>query len=89
LSHSFTGQVSHIGSCVNGQPRGNLLDGFAISRNFTREYIANSIKLIPFSDTSVFVGTGNTPFTCTNYNGLVSDHFPFVAKFRTDMPDDD
>lgn len=87
-SESLAGQVSHIGSCPNGQARGNLLDGFAISGRFTREYIPNSLRIIPFTDTSIFTGANGAAFTCANYRGLVSDHFPLVAKFRADTDDD-
>lgn len=88
LSDSFAGQVSHIGSCVDGQARGNLLDGYAISRD-TRELLANSLKLIPFSNTDFFRKSNNSSYSCTDYESTVSDHFPFVAQFRTNLPDDD
>ncbi|MEO1574710.1 MAG: endonuclease/exonuclease/phosphatase family protein [Pseudomonadota bacterium] len=56
--------------------RANLLDGFAISRRFSTEYIRGSLRLFPMHWT---MDMGRERFR-TN----VSDHLPFVASFRID-----
>lgn len=89
ISDPFAGQVSHIGSCPDGQARGNFLDGFAISGTQTSEYRANSLKMPTFADTNIFSKANGTAYTCDEYNRVVSDHFPLVAKFKTDGVDDD
>ena len=56
--------------------RANLLDGFALSRRFSTEYIRGSLRLFPMHWT---MDMGRERFR-TN----VSDHLPFVASFRID-----
>ncbi len=87
-TESLSGQTSHISRCNGNQVRGNLLDGFAISRGFTREYVARSLRIISFNDTSIFASDTGTPFNCTTYRGFVSDHFPLVATFQINRDDD-
>lgn len=75
-------QTSHIGSCPQGQPAGNLLDGYAIARAGTaREYVADSAEILPLHE---LLGV-----TCSDYKARYSDHLPLVARFTTDPPDDD
>lgn len=54
--------------------RANLLDGFAISRRFSTEYIRGSLRLFPLH---WCMNIGRQRFRET-----VSDHLPFVASFR-------
>ncbi len=56
--------------------RANLLDGFAISRRFSTEYIRGSLRLFPMHWT---MDMGRERFRTD-----VSDHLPFVASFRID-----
>ncbi len=56
--------------------RANLLDGFAISRTFSGEYIRGSLRLFPMHWT---MDMGREKF-----RKEVSDHLPFVASFRID-----
>jgi len=56
--------------------RANLLDGFAITRTFSQEYIRGSLRLFPMHWT-MDIGR-------EEYKNTVSDHLPFVASFRID-----
>ena len=56
--------------------RANLLDGFAITRTYTREYIRGSLRLFPLHWT---MDMGREKF-----REEVSDHLPFVASFKID-----
>ena len=56
--------------------RANLLDGFAITRTYTKEYIRGSLQLFPMHWT---MEMGREKF-----REDVSDHLPFVATFRID-----
>jgi len=60
--------------------RANLLDGFAITRTFSKEYIRGSLRLFPMH-WSMDIGR-----EC--YKDEVSDHLPFVATFRIDRDRD-
>jgi endonuclease/exonuclease/phosphatase family metal-dependent hydrolase len=60
--------------------RANLLDGFAITRTFSKEYIRGSLRLFPMH-WSMDVGR-------EHYKDNVSDHLPFVASFRIDRDRD-
>ena len=73
----LNGQTSHIGGCPLS---GNLLDGYAISREFTDEYVPGSTRLIRFSE----LGTN-----CRNFRRDISDHRPVVSEFSIDESDDD
>jgi len=53
--------------------RENLLDGFAISRRYSTEYIKGSLRLFPMHWN---MGLGQA-----RYRKDVSDHLPFVASF--------
>lgn len=53
--------------------RENLLDGFAISKRYSTEYIKGSLRLFPMHWT---MGMGQA-----KYRDEVSDHLPFVASF--------
>lgn len=61
--------------------RANLLDGFAISRTFSRDYVRGSLRLFPMHWTmntdSTHPGMGRERF-----KEEVSDHLPFTASFR-------
>ena len=54
--------------------RANLLDGFAVSRTYSTEYIRGSLRLFPMHWT---MDMGREL-----YRDCVSDHLPFVASFR-------
>ena len=54
--------------------RENLLDGFAISRRYSTEYIKGSLRLFPMHWN---MGIGQAKFRKD-----VSDHLPFVANFE-------
>ncbi len=56
--------------------RANLLDGFAISRTYSKEYIRGSLRLFPMH-WALDIGL-------EEYRQTVSDHLPFVASFRID-----
>ncbi|MBU2958007.1 GMP synthase [Paracoccus sp. 1_MG-2023] len=60
--------------------RANLLDGFAISRTFSTEYIRGSLRLFPMHWTLDMGREG--------FREKVSDHLPFVASFRIDRSRD-
>lgn len=76
-SDFLTGETSHISGC--NPLRGNLLDGFAISRQFTHEYVGGSTRLLSFS------GLGTS---CRAFKRDVSDHRPMVSRFRIATDDD-
>jgi exonuclease III len=71
-SWDLQARFSHILS----KGRANLLDGFAITRTYTREYIRGSLRLFPMHWT---MEMGREKF-----RKEVSDHLPFVASFRID-----
>jgi hypothetical protein len=54
--------------------RANLLDGFAVSRTFSTDYVRGSLRLFPMHWT---MDMGREKF-----KDEVSDHLPFVASFR-------
>ncbi len=54
--------------------RANLLDGFAVSRAWSKDYIRGSLRLFPMHWT---MDMGREKF-----KDEVSDHLPFVASFR-------
>jgi endonuclease/exonuclease/phosphatase family metal-dependent hydrolase len=54
--------------------RANLLDGFAISRRFSTEYIKGSLRLFPLH--------WNLNVGRQRFREMVSDHLPFVASFH-------
>ncbi|MEM6675626.1 MAG: GMP synthase [Planctomycetota bacterium] len=60
--------------------RANLLDGFAISRTFSTEYVRGSLRLFPMHWT---MDMGRERF-----RERVSDHLPFVATFKIDRSRD-
>ncbi|MEM9220584.1 MAG: GMP synthase [Cyanobacteria bacterium P01_F01_bin.150] len=60
--------------------RANLLDGFAISRTYSTEYIRGSLRLFPMH-WSMNIGR-------EQFRETVSDHLPFVASFRIDRSRD-
>lgn len=71
-SEDLAGQFSHVG--------GSLLDGYAISREHTREYIEGSLVIVPFHRV--------LQVSLQGYEGLYSDHLPLVARFRITVDDD-
>ena len=54
--------------------RANLLDGFAVSRTYSTDYVRGSLRLFPMHWT---LDMGRE-----KYKDEVSDHLPFVASFR-------
>lgn len=60
--------------------RANLLDGFAISKTFSTEYIRGSLRVFPMHWA---MNMGREKF-----RKEVSDHLPFVASFRIDRSRD-
>lgn len=60
--------------------RANLLDGYAITRTFSKEYVRGSLRLFPMH-WSMDIGR-------ESYKDEVSDHLPFVATFRIDKDRD-
>ncbi len=54
--------------------RANLLDGFAVSRTFSTDYVRGSLRLFPMHWT---MDMGRERF-----KDEVSDHLPFIASFR-------
>ncbi|MGI3171594.1 endonuclease/exonuclease/phosphatase family protein [Pseudooceanicola sp. C21-150M6] len=54
--------------------RANLLDGFAVSRNYSTRYVQGSLRLFPMHWT---MRMGREKFRAN-----VSDHLPFVASFK-------
>jgi len=74
----LAGRTSHIDGC--SPLRGNLLDGYAISRRFTREYIPGSTRILSF---------GALGRQCSSFLNSVSDHLPLVSHFQIDGEDDD
>ncbi|MEM7254455.1 MAG: GMP synthase [Pseudomonadota bacterium] len=54
--------------------RANLLDGFAVSRTYSTDYVRGSLRLFPKHWT---IDRGREA-----YKDEVSDHLPFVASFR-------
>ena len=60
--------------------RASLLDGFAISRTYSTEYIRGSLRVFPMHWA---MDIGRRKFRET-----VSDHLPFVASFRIDRSRD-
>jgi len=55
--------------------RANLLDGFAVSRTYSKDYVRGSLRLFPMHWT---MDMGRERF-----KDEVSDHLPFVASFKT------
>jgi endonuclease/exonuclease/phosphatase family metal-dependent hydrolase len=78
---------SHINMCTEEGAEGNLLDGFAISRRFTREFIPNTLAILDF-DNQIFGTRRNRELDCEEYRDRLSDHLPLVAFFRTTQDDD-
>jgi endonuclease/exonuclease/phosphatase family metal-dependent hydrolase len=60
--------------------RANLLDGFAIQRTYSTEYIRGSLRVFPMH-WSMDIGR-------ERFRETVSDHLPFVASFRIDRDRD-
>lgn len=54
--------------------RANLLDGFAVTRTFSTEYIRGSLRVFPMH-WAMDIGL-------ERFRDTVSDHLPFVASFR-------
>lgn len=63
-----------------GVGRANLLDGFAISRTYSTEYIRGSLRIFPMH-WAMDIGR-------ERFRETVSDHLPFVASFRIDRARD-
>jgi endonuclease/exonuclease/phosphatase family metal-dependent hydrolase len=76
ISDSVASQFTHISSSGPG----NLLDGFAISKDHTDEYIAESIRIIQLHS---ILG-----LQLMEYRNTVSDHLPMEASFRITEDDD-
>ena len=61
--------------------RANLLDGFAISRTYSTEYILGSLRVFPMH-WAMKMGL-------ERFRRKVSDHLPFIASFRIDRDNRD
>ncbi len=68
---------SHIGR--DGE-LGNLLDGYAISRDHTSEYAPGTLEILPLHE--------EMDLTLLEFSEQVSDHLPLVATFNIDRDDD-
>jgi endonuclease/exonuclease/phosphatase family metal-dependent hydrolase len=77
ISDSLANQFSHISSSGTA---GNLLDGYAISRQHTDEYIGESIRIIQLH---TVLG-----LQLLDYRNTVSDHLPMEAVFLITEDDD-
>ena len=55
------------------------------SRTHTREFIANSLRLLRFVD----LGASCASFAIPTSPDYVADHLPLVARFRVNKKDDD
>ena len=75
-SWDLQGNFSHILEAG----RANLLDGYAISRTYSTEYIRGSLRIFPMH---WCLDMGRERFRET-----ISDHLPFVASFRIDRSRD-
>lgn len=73
----FSKVFSHISR--SGGP-GNLLDGFAIAREHTIEYHADSVRIVSMDQ---FLEV-----TLSDFRRRYSDHLPMMALFRVDEDDD-
>lgn len=78
-SEDLDGQFSHLSS-GSGCDDGNLLDGFAVSRVHTTEYIEGSLRIYP-----VHRAVG---MSLCDFRSVVSDHLPLIARFRVSTDDD-
>jgi endonuclease/exonuclease/phosphatase family metal-dependent hydrolase len=65
--------------------RANLLDGFAITRTRTTEYIRGSLRVFPVHRA---MGKSKTGISLAEFRRTVSDHLPFVATFRINKDQD-
>ena len=77
-SEDLSGQISHISDATTGT--GSLLDGYAISKDYTQEYIEGSLQIVPLPRI--------LKITLTEYGRNYSDHFPLAARFRITVDDD-
>lgn len=77
-SEDLSDQFSHISNPVAGT--GNLLDGYAISQDYTQEYIEGSLLIVPLP--RIF------GITLAGYEEDYSDHLPLAARFRITVDDD-
>jgi len=76
ISDSLANQFSHISTSGPG----NLLDGYAISRVHTTEYINRSIRIVPMYSI--------LNMALLQYRNTVSDHLVIEANFRISRDDD-
>ena len=75
-SADLASQFSHISSSGPG----NLLDGYAISKDHTSEYIAGSLRIFPLHRTF--------GLSLSDFRNQVTDHLPLTAEFRITRDDD-
>ncbi len=61
--------------------RANLLDGFAISRTWSKDYIRGSLRLFPMH-WSMYADREHPGMGRERFREEVSDHLPFIASFR-------
>lgn len=78
-NEELAGQVSHIPQKYP-QHKGSLLDGYAISKNHTSEYIEGSLEIFDIQNA--------LNLSTLEYKNKVTDHLPLIATFRTDKDDD-
>lgn len=77
-SDDLVGQVSHISNAATGA--GNLLDGYAVSREHTREFVEGTLVIVPLPR---MLGVD-----LAQYRSDYSDHLPLAARFRITVDDD-
>lgn len=61
--------------------RANLLDGFAVSRTWSKDYVRGSLRLFPMH-WSMYADRDHPGMGRERFRDEVSDHLPFVAAFR-------
>jgi endonuclease/exonuclease/phosphatase family metal-dependent hydrolase len=77
-SEDLGGQFSHISNATTGT--GSLLDGYAISKDHTEEYIEGTLHIVQLPR---YFG-----ITLGQYDTDYSDHLPLAARFRITVDDD-
>ncbi|MEE9131260.1 MAG: hypothetical protein V3T84_14665 [Phycisphaerales bacterium] len=76
-SEDLVGQSSHFRRDAG---TGSLIDGYAVSAEYTSEYVSGSLRIFPMNRA---LGMSLIAYVCE-----VSDHLPLVARFRITFDDD-
>lgn len=80
--NTFRRMTLELGSHLQSNGNfGNLLDGYAVSRQHTKEFVGGSLRIFP-----LYEAMG---LTRPQYVNQVSDHLPLVAQFDVTAADDD